>query len=52
MINNNSTQYSAAALYDGGWRKEDRDELKATYELTDDEAEAICDELEKFEQEA
>ena len=38
----------AAALYDGGWRSADRDELLAEYDLTDTEADAICAELEKI----
>lgn len=40
---------SAAALYDGGWRSTDKAELIAEYELTEDEAEAICKQLAKFE---
>lgn len=51
MKNNSNTQSSAAALYDGGWRAKDRDELKAAYGLTDDEADDICECLESFEQE-
>ena len=36
---------SAAALYDGGWRAEDRDQLIDEYNLTADEADDICKEL-------
>ena len=38
-------QYSAASLYDGGWRAEDRDQLIDEYNLTADEADDICKEL-------
>lgn len=33
---------SAANLYDGGWRAEDRDELITEYGLTESEADEIC----------
>ncbi len=39
----------AAALYDGGWRAEDKDQLQAEYELTDDDVERIVDLLAKYE---
>ena len=43
-------RYNAApALYDGGWRAEDRDELKDCYDLTDEELGIICDALENIE---
>lgn len=32
---------SAIALLDGGWRPEDREQMKAEYELTDSEVDAI-----------
>ena len=38
-------QYSAASLYDGGWRAEDRDQMISEYGLTADEADDICKEL-------
>lgn len=38
----------AVALLDGGWRPEDRDELKEYFELTDDEADDICAEMENI----
>lgn len=47
-----NNQYDAAALYDGGWRSEDKEELMAEYELTEEEAEAICEELRSYEHEA
>lgn len=31
----------AAALYDGGWRAEDRDQIKVEYDLTDDDLKHI-----------
>ena len=40
-----NNQYSAASLYDGGWRPEDRDQLIEEYKLTDEEADEICKEL-------
>ena len=39
----------ACALYDGDWRKEDRDELKTEYNLTDTEADRVCAYLERLE---
>ena len=39
----------AAALYDGGWRAEDKDQLKAEYDLTDDDVERIVDLLATYE---
>lgn len=39
----------AAALYDGGWRAEDRDELIEEYILTEDEVSEICEILAGFE---
>jgi hypothetical protein len=43
---------SAAALYDGGWRAEDRDQLITEYDLTPEDAEAICELLKDMEEEA
>ena len=40
-----NNQYSAASLYDGGWRAEDRDQLIDEYNMTADEADDICKEL-------
>lgn len=42
---------SAAALYDGGWRAEDREELIAEYDLSGEDADAICDKLKEYEME-
>lgn len=43
-------QYSAAALYDGGWRSVDIPEMIALYKLSDEEAEQIANDLRKIEQ--
>lgn len=40
---------SAAALYDGGWRAEDRDELIEEYRLTEEEVSEICKILAELE---
>ena len=40
-----NNQYSAASLYDGGWRAEDREQLIDEYNLTAEEADEICKEL-------
>ena len=39
-----NNQYSAASLYDGGWRAEDRDQLIDQYNLTADEEDDIYNE--------
>lgn len=46
-----NNQYAAAALYDGGWRSSDHDQLIREYGLTDEEADLICYELEEMETE-
>lgn len=40
---------AAAALYDGGWRASDHDDLMDEYGLTADDADAICDVLRSYE---
>ena len=40
---------TAASLYDGGWRAEDREQLVQEYNLTAEEAEEICKLLEERE---
>jgi hypothetical protein len=40
---------SAAALYDGGWRATDKEELIEEYDLTEEEASKICELLEEYE---
>lgn len=47
-INN---QYSASALYEGGWRSADRSGLRMAYDLTEAEADQLCDELAALEDE-
>lgn len=39
----------APSLYDGGWRAEDRDEMKHEYDLSDEELDIICEALENIE---
>ena len=41
---------SAAALYDGGWRAEDKEQLMAEYDLSEAEATEICEWLKKYEE--
>lgn len=45
-------QTSAAYLYDGGWRKEDMEELMQEYDCSIAEAEKLCAELAEFEKRA
>lgn len=42
-------QYSAASLFDGGWRSDDREDLIKEYGITDAEADELCEELRKME---
>ena len=46
------TQYSAASLYEGGWRASDLPDLIEQFNLTSDEAERIYNELLDLEQKA
>lgn len=46
-----SLWWMACSLYDGGWRKEDREEMKGEYNLTDKEVDIVCDRLEELEEE-
>lgn len=39
----------AAALYDGGWRADDKDQLKIEYDLTDDDVKQIVDLLAEYD---
>ena len=39
----------AAALYDGGWRAEDKEQLQMEYDLTDDDVERIVDLLAEYD---
>lgn len=40
---------SEAFLYDGGWRAEDRDQLISEYDLTEEEANGLVEELAEIE---
>ena len=42
----NTIYMDAVVLLDGGWKPEDRDEIKEEFGLTDDEANDICAEME------
>lgn len=46
------TQYSAASLYEGGWRARDLPDLIEQFNLTGDKAERIYNELLEIEREA
>ena len=39
----------AAALFDGGWRSTDKEDLMDEYDLSEEDAEMLCNELEKLE---
>lgn len=41
---------SAAALYDGGWRKTDADQLRTEYNLTLEETQDLCAALADLEE--
>lgn len=41
----------AAALYDGGWRSEDKEMLMYEYDLTAEEVNTICAILSEYESE-
>ena len=40
---------SAAALYDGGWRAKDKEDLMQEYGIDEDKADAICELLKGYE---
>lgn len=50
-MDTNYLWWTACSLYDGGWRKEDREEIKEEYSLTDREVDIICERLEELEEE-
>ena len=39
---------SAATLYDGGWRTDEREALIGEYDLTEEEADVICEKLAEY----
>lgn len=41
-------EQSARALFDGGWRAEDKEQIIAEYDLTEQEAVEICGWLEEM----
>jgi hypothetical protein len=43
---------TAAALFDGGWRAEDREQLKEEYDFTDDDLYLVCEKLADFTKQA
>lgn len=49
MMNKNN-QYRAAALYAGGWRAEDMNEIQAEYNYTPEDAAEVCEELKALEE--
>lgn len=46
---NDEETTEAAALYDGGWRKEDAEELVAEYEMDQEHAERLCEIMKYYE---
>lgn len=44
-------QFAAASLFNGGWRSTDRDELIREYDLTETEADELCEALKEIEEE-
>ncbi len=50
MMNISELQQAASNLYDGGWRSTVREELIKEYQLTEDEADAIVELLEQYEE--
>lgn len=42
-------QSVSASLYDGGWRANDKAELIAEYEMTEEYAEQVCCQLKLYE---
>lgn len=41
---------SAAALYDGGWRSTDADQLRTEYDLSEEETQELCAALADLEE--
>ena len=48
-MNRAEIETAAAALFDGGWRAKDREDLITEYNLTAERAAAICEQLERWE---
>ena len=49
MLNENAI-VNLVFLYDGGWRSDDYEELKAEYGFTDEEAKQVCEQLALIEE--
>lgn len=49
MFFNEEVEASAAALYDGGWRSKDRNELQREYNMDNEWTDAICKKLKEYE---
>jgi len=49
MRNISDIESMAAALYDGGWRADERDQLISEYDLSEADAEAICAKLAEYD---
>jgi hypothetical protein len=47
-MNMNDIENAASALYDGGWRVGDREQLKRVHGLTDKQADVLCRELAEY----
>lgn len=50
MMNISELQQAASNLYDGGWGSTDREKLIKEYQLTEDEADAIIELFEQYEE--
>lgn len=50
MMNQMDLELSAGNLFDGGWRSYDRDDLIYAYNLDQDTADSLCEELKKIEE--
>ena len=50
MTSASNLQSMAAALFDGGWKAEERAELIAEYDLSSEVADQICDLLLEYAQ--
>ena len=52
MQNIKDYEHAAAALYDGGWRSYEKDQIREEYELDDEALEWILHYLREFEEDA
>ena len=49
-MTNYNNPYSAASLYEGGWRSSDKEEITKEYGLTREEADELVAELKAIEE--